>query len=266
MEIKKYWVLAKLSFQQQLIYRGNILMYRFGEFASTLILILIWVVVYTQRDMLEGYTLAEMITYSAGIGIIDALSRTWISDSIERDVHKGRLSSLLLKPLNYFRYRFIFDFSRKQISSWFSILTYFVIILILRRYFVLNVDIVRWALFFVSVIGVVLLRFLLSFFIGLLSFWFIQIGGFVYTFGVLLRIMTGSYMPLELFPKLFGRVVGFLPFAYMQYFSMQIYLGKISVLEAAKGLGTQLFWMVVLFCLVKLVWKKALRRYESVGM
>ena len=264
--MKKYWTLAKLSFQQQLIYRGNILMYRFGEFASTLILILVWFVVYSRRDLLEGYTLAEMITYSAGVGIVGALSRTWIADIIERDVHRGNLSTYLLKPVSYIRYRFIYDFSGKQISSWFSIFTSIIVIFLLQRYFVVNTDMVGWGLFFISVANVVLLHFILSFLVGLLSFWFIQIGGFVYTSDVLLRIMTGSYIPLELFPQIFKSVANFLPFAYMEYFSMQIYLGKISTLEAVRGIGIQLLWLVVLAFLAKLFWKKALKRYESVGM
>lgn len=264
--MKKYWTLAKLSFQQQLIYRGNILMYRFGELAGTLVLVFVWLVIYSNRETLEGYTLAEMITYLAGVGMVEAFARTWVTDSIERDVHRGRLSDLLLKPVDYFRYRLVFDFSLKQVSSWFSILTYLLIVFLLRRYFVVNTNLLRWGLFLVSVGSIVVLRFLLFFMVGLFSFWFIQIGGFQYSFETLLRILAGSYIPLELFPRALETVARFLPFAYMQYFSMQIYLEKISTFGAVKGLGVQLFWIAVLAMLAKLFWKKALKRYESVGI
>lgn len=264
--MKKHLTLAKLSIQQQLTYRGNIIMYRFGEFAGTLLLVFIWLILYSERETIKGYTLAEMITYLAGVGAIEAFSRTWIADTIERDVHRGRLSALLLKPLSYFRYRFFYDFSRKQVSTWFSILTYFLLICLLRRYFVVNTDFLRWALFLASVLGVVLLRFLLFFMIGLFSFWFIQIGGFQHSFEVFLKILSGSYLPLELFPKTLETAARFLPFAYMQYFSMQIYLKKISIATAFWGLMVQFSWILVLATLAKIFWKKALKHYESVGI
>jgi len=264
--MKKYLTLAKLSFQQQLIYRGNILMYRFGEFANTIISFLILVVLYGTQETVRGYTLAEVITYITGVGIIDALSRTWVADEIERDVHQGRLSVYLLKPIRYFRLQLTYDLSRKQISSWFSVCTYLLVILFVRNYFILNTDVLRWVLFLTSVGCVILLRFLLLFMVGLFSFWLIRIGGVQFSFEVLLRIMSGSTLPLEFFPAALEATARLLPFAYMQYFSMQIYLGKISMLEAVKGLGVQLFWIAVLLLLVKFVWKKALRRYESVGI
>lgn len=266
MKIKKYWILAKLSFQQQLIYRGNILMYRFGEFANTIISFLVLIVLYGSQEAVEGYTLAEMITYISGVGVIGSLSRAWIADQIERDVRRGRLSTYLLKPINYFRLQLVRDLARKQISSWVSVLTYLIVIFFVRQYFIVNTDALRWFLFLISIGCVVLLRFFLLFIIGLSSFWLIRIGGVKFSFDVFLRIMSGSTVPLEFFPPALETVARFLPFAYMQYFSMQIYLGKISTTEALKGLGIQLFWITVLAVLAKFFWKKALKRYESVGM
>lgn len=266
MGMKKYWTLAKLSFQQQLIYRGNILMYRFGEFANTLISFLVLVVLYGSQETVEGYTLAETITYIAGVGVIGALSRTWVADEIERDVHRGRLSAYLLKPIEYFRLQIVHDLARKQISSWFSVFTYILVILLVRQYFIVNTDVLRWVLFLVSIGCVVLLRFLLLFIIGLSSFWLTRIGGVQFSFDVFLRIMSGSTVPLDFFPPILETVARLLPFAYMQYFSMQIYLGRLSTFEILKGLGVQLFWIAVLALLAKVFWKKALKRYESVGV
>jgi ABC-2 type transport system permease protein len=266
MGMKKYWTLAKLSFQQQLIYRGNILIYRFGEFANTTISFLVLVVLYGSQEAVEGYTLAETITYIAGVGVIGALSRTWVADEIERDVHRGRLSTYLLKPIEYFRLQLTHDIARKQISGWFSVFTYILVIFLVRQYFIVNTDILRWLLFFVSIGCVVLLRFLLLFMIGLFSFWLIRIGGVQFSFDIFLRIMSGSTVPLEFFPPTLETAARLLPFAYMQYFSMQIYLERISTFEAVKGIGIQLFWIAVLAFLAKIFWQKALKRYESVGI
>lgn len=264
--MKKYWILAKLSFQQQLIYRGNILMYRFGEFANTIVSFLILIVLYGSQEVVEGYTLAGMITYITGAGMIGALSRTWVADQIGRDVHRGRLSAHLLRPINYFRLQLVRDLARKQISSWISVLTYLLVIFFVRQYFIINTDILRWILFLTSVGLVVLLRFFLLFIIGLSSFWLIRIGGVLFSFDVFLRIMSGSTVPFEFFPPTLEAIARLLPFAYMQYFSMQIYLGKISTTDALKGIGVQLFWIAVFATIAKLIWRKALRRYEGVGV
>ncbi len=266
MGTKKYWTLAKLSFQQQLIYRGNILMYRFGEFANTIISFLVLIVLYGSQESVKGYTLAEMITYITGVGVIGALSRAWISDQLERDVHRGRLSTYLLKPISYVRLQLVRDLARKQISSWISVFTYLLVILFVRQYFIINTDVLRLFVCFVSIACVVLLRFFLLFIVGLSSFWLVRIGGVQFSFDTFLRIMSGSMIPLEFFPPALETLAHSLPFAYMQYFSMQIYLEKISTLEALKGIGVQVFWIVVLILLSKILWQKALKRYESVGM
>jgi len=265
MKIKKYWILAKLSFQQQLIYRGNILMYRFGEFANTIVSFLILIVLYGSQEVVEGYTLAETITYITGAGMIGALSRTWVAEQIERDVHRGRLSVFLLKPIKYFRLQLVQDLARKQISGWFSVFTHLLVIFLVRQYFIVNTDALRWVLFLVSVGGVVLLRFFLLFIVGLSSFWLIRIGGVLFSFDVFLRIMSGSTVPFEFFPPTLEALARLLPFAYMQYFSMQIYLGKISTISALKGIGVQLFWIAIFATIARLVWRKALKRYEGVG-
>lgn len=226
MKIKKYWMLAKLAFQQQLIYRGNILMYRFGEFANTLISFLVLIVLYGSQEMVEGYTLAEMITYIAGVGVIGALSRTWVADQIERDVHRGRLSVYLLRPVKYLRLQLVHDLARKQISSWFSVSTYLLVIFFVRQYFIINTDASRWVLFLVSIGCAILLRFFLLFVTGLSSFWLVRIGGVQFSFDVFLRIMSGSAVPLEFFPSTLEAFARLLPFAYMKYFFDANLLGQ----------------------------------------
>jgi ABC-2 type transport system permease protein len=266
MSMKKYWTLAKLSFSQQLAYRGNILMYRVGELANVLILLYVWIVLYSGREAVQGYTLPEMITYLTGAGIVSSFARNWVADTIERDVHRGRLSDYLLKPLNYFAYRFTYDFSNGQISNWFTIATYFLVILLLRHLFIVNLNPLTSTLFFLSVFLTVFLQFLIYFLIGLSSFWFTRIGGIILSFSVLDRIFSGSYMPLDLFPNKLEIFARFLPFAYTQYFSMQIYLGKISRIQVLQGLALQLLWIFILALIVRLVWKKAVKRFESVGI
>ena len=71
--------------------------------------------------------------------------------------------------------------------------------------------------------------------------------------------------PIDILPMGIQQVVMSLPFPYLIYFPVQVYLGNITGALLIKGLLISAAWMVVLGLSMKYVWSKGLKVYESIG-
>jgi ABC-2 type transport system permease protein len=77
--------------------------------------------------------------------------------------------------------------------------------------------------------------------------------------------LAGATLPLPFFPAGLRAVAELLPFAAMQNMPLRIYSGDIAGAAAARGIGLQLFWLVVLVVVGRLAMRRALRRVVVQG-
>ena len=84
-------------------------------------------------------------------------------------------------------------------------------------------------------------------------------------FIILANFLAGGYVPIPFFPEPFRKIAEFLPFAAMQNMPLRIYSGNISGKEVIAGIGLQIFWLVILVILGKLLMNHSLKRVISQG-
>jgi ABC-2 type transport system permease protein len=77
---------------------------------------------------------------------------------------------------------------------------------------------------------------------------------------------AGAFFPLDIFPKSAQLVFSSLPFPYLLFFPLKIYLGKIDPIGIFVGLVIALVWMAVTYLAISYVWQKGLRVYEGGGI
>jgi len=58
--VRKYFQLAKITFQEYFVYRLNFLLWRFRSIVSFVTLLFFWLVIYGGRNELLGYQKAQM--------------------------------------------------------------------------------------------------------------------------------------------------------------------------------------------------------------
>ena len=104
------------------------------------------------------------------------------------------------------------------------------------------------------------MAFFLYFLIGLLAFVINNNSSITALKWVLISLAGGFFMPLDFFPNWINRVLDLLPFKYMIYWPIQVFLNK----ENYNGIDTflvilihQFIWIVVLYILCKLSWKSS---------
>lgn len=77
---------------------------------------------------------------------------------------------------------------------------------------------------------------------------------------VISDFLAGATVPLPFFPEPFRTVAEWLPFAAMQNMPLRIYSGNIAGNDALAGIALQVFWLVVLFLVGRLMMSRALKK------
>lgn len=257
----------KNEIQRQFTYRASIAAYAFGNIAELVALTVIWTIVYKSMSSVSGYTASEMISYVVFAWFFSFLTTTYAFEhNIARDIHLGTLSNILLKPQSYIRYVMAIATGRIFIAFLIALIQGAIAFSFFRDQLIFSTDMLTMLLVFGTLLAAYLINLFLSILIGSIAFWTIEINGTYNAIKVFSRFMAGTFFPINLLPAFFMKVSFFFPFVYTIYYPVQLYLGKISFAEGLRGLAIEMVWLVVLYVIIKVVWKLGLRRYESVGI
>jgi len=109
-------------------------------------------------------------------------------------------------------------------------------------------------------------RLFLAILIGLISFWIVEIDGLYNFCNIIIRFLSGSYFPVSLLPVAIFKINLFFPFAYLIFMPAQLYLNKINLREGIFGFIIEIMWLIILYILLRVIWKFGLKKYESVGI
>lgn len=265
-QIKQAAVIIRSAWQRQLSYRFTIAMYRIGELAEVLILVLMWTAIYAAgTGAIRGFTLPEMITYVLIGTLCTTLTRNFLPSFVSRDISEGRLSMFLVKPISYLRYIFLNEIGRASLATLFSIVTQLIIISFFLNTIVINHDPKYWLVIIIMIFFAIIIELLLGFLVGTIAFWTDEVDGIQSSLERIRRFFSGGYFPLALLPVSLVAASALLPFQYSFYAPASLWLGKMSLLQGIQGIGIQLVWIVILSLIVHVVWGAGLRRYEATG-
>jgi ABC-2 type transport system permease protein len=109
------------------------------------------------------------------------------------------------------------------------------------------------------------IQFSIAYCFGLLSFWFLEIQGFILLSMAVETVLGGQFFPLDLLPPGVFAVVRFLPFFYQSYFPAAILCGRQGLDFALQGLVIQAGWAFALVCLAEFIWRRGLRHHTAAG-
>ena len=214
-----------------------------------------------------GYDRSKILTYVFALIIVRALVLSARAVDVAGDITQGGLSNYLIRPINYFKYWFTRDLSSKLLNISFAFFEFIVLYLILRPplYFQQNIFVIF--AFLVSIIIAIMIYFYTLFIVSSVPFWAPELGWgshFLVTV-IMIEFLSGALFPMDILPVGIQQVVMSLPFPYLIYFPVQVYLGNITGALLVKGLLISTTWMIVLGISMKYIWSKGLKVYESIG-
>ncbi len=265
--MKKYLKVLKVSFMEYFVYRTNFFLWRFRSIISFLTLVFFWRAVYGARNEVFGYQKTQMLTYVIGISALKGVILGGRSADLAGMIKSGELvNKYLLRPWNVITSWFFRDLADKSLNLIFILVELYLLINILNLPFYFPSNISFFVIFIFISFTAAVLYFLLSYLLSCVGFWVDNVWAPRWLFGVIfLEFMAGAFFPLDIMPEPLFKAVMVTPFPYLIYYPLQVYLEKISLLEAYKALIILIGWTLFFIFLTKKVWKKGLNDYDAFG-
>ncbi len=246
-------------------YRFNFVMWRVRNVLQLLGMYFLWFALLTSGGNEFGYSQQLLLTYIIGTYFLQSIVFSTRTQMIGMDINQGDLSNYLMRPVNYFRYYMAKDIGDKSMNIFCSTIELSIFFYILRPPFFIQMNDLQVILFLLSIIIAVVIFFLLSSLMGFVGFWSQDIWSVRFIFGIIINFFAGGYFPLDLLPKNVFAIFQALPFQYLLYFPMKIYLGQLSFAEIWIGFVYSSFWVISLMFVTRLIWQKGLKSYSAYG-
>lgn len=252
-----------LALQRELLYRLNFFLGRIREF------VVFGTLIFVYRALPQGgggYTQAELLSYVLLGSLLSAPLFVYGMHQMAAEITEGEFTNYLLRPLSYFGY-----WSARMLASRLLLgasgLIAVVLLLAFFRHtpFFFQTNPAAWIqcafLLFGSLIFVQLLDFLGTAF----SFWMPRAHGPRWMITVLVQLLSGAYIPLDLFPAIIKNTLVNLPFSFILYAPIKVWIHPLSWFDFFRFAVPQWFWISSTVFLLSLIWKRGVKRYEAYG-
>ena len=265
--IRVYIEFMKNTLQSNMAYKFNTFLRLFSKILFLFIQIAIWRALFkgtTEVSTNAGFvTLSEMITYVIVSSLMSVIISSNTIGRINQKIRSGELSIDLIRPIRFLTYIFSETVGNMSFRIMFEIMP--LLILSTSFWSISYPSFYNSLLFSVALVNGMLLYFLLTYVIGLLAFWYLNIWQLDRLLGDLIRLFSGSFIPLWFFPKVLLKISNVLPFRLIYFTPLSIYLGKIEYTESVELILQQWLWIIILFITQRIVWKKGIRKLVIQG-
>ena len=256
---------AKNTFAETVAYRISFVLYRFRSILQFLTAYYLWLAILPPGTSLAGYDTATMLTYIFGVSLVSSFVMTSRSQAIGEEINNGSLSAYLLRPINYFNYWLARDAGDKVMNMLFGIFEISMLYIILKPPLYFQTEPFYLATFFLALLVGMLNYFFISVALGMIGFWSADIWAPRFIFYSLMIFFSGGLFPLDLLPQPVYLFFQALPFSYLLYFPVKVYLGQLPHEQVLLGLGIGLIWILIMYRLVISVWRAGLKSYTAYG-
>lgn len=256
-----YGYVYRMHILRSLNYRfdvyGNILMQCIVMFASACF----WKALYRGSFNVQGTNAEMMLTYTVISSVMSVLFLTNVEQRVMQSVERGSVAADLLKPVSLFGIYFLEDLGNVT-SLIFQNLIPILIVGSLGIMLPRPAGIKELFLFLLSLLMSFLMNWLLAACFSMWAFTAVNMAPMLQVKKHLLRLLSGSMIPLWFFPKCLKSMLNLLPFAYIYQLPLDIYVGKYEKNQLWQRLLMQAVWMVGFYlffcCCQKRVLKKVM--------
>ncbi|MBD3249321.1 hypothetical protein GF336_04715 [Candidatus Woesearchaeota archaeon] len=262
MTLGKYYHIGKINLQNSLAYIIDFFISSGLVIMIMLILIALWRVLYQDRNIIAGFTLAQMIWYLVITESIVFMPLRGIIREIEGEIKSGKIAYQLNKPYNYIAAKF-FSKIGFALLRWAIIFTAAVFI---AWIFVGPIQLNIYGVFFgiISIFLSFVLSFLIACCIAIMAFWLEEVFGLYFMYDKMRFILGGFLFPLDILPLWLQIPARYLPFSAILYYPAKLFV-DFSPEFMAKTFFFQLSWILVLIILVSILYRIGIKKVSING-
>lgn len=260
MRIKAMATIAKMSFLESTVYRTYFLLTIFSNAIYMVIMYFLWDAIFAGVDggIINGMTFKQTFIYLALAGTISSIIVSFTEWNMSHDIQTGNVAVWFVRPISY--QSKLMSKAAGDIMTSFIIMflpSFILVYFLSDGYIKLGVNI---PLFLIAFIIAAAINIFIDFLIGILSFFTESVWGISIMKETVVMLLAGAVIPLAFFPEPIRTVLEFLPFQAIYNLPLQILTNTgYSAYDYISKLAIQLFWLIILFLITKLCYKKASR-------
>lgn len=263
MIMRAYVEFAIKKFQNKMAYRMEVFMGILNTILTTVIFCSIYKALYRGSDDVDGITFAMVATnFIISLGLSGAFSFNEMF--LQDKVRDGSITNEFLKPVNFKLRMLAENIGESVFKIVFNFIPAFIFIVFYTKIckpdsiFVLPVILL-------SVLLGYLVLWEIAFIVQTWCFWLFSTWGIMVIKNVFVNILAGSMLPIWFMPDIMKKIIHYTPFEYIYFTPVRIYLGQIDSERIIISIAVQMAWVVVLYIVGDIFWKKGIKKLVVQG-
>lgn len=259
-----YFYVYKTQILKSLAYKfdvyGNIIMQTIIMIATAFF----WKALFQNAQTVQGVNVETMLVYTVISSMISVVLTTNVEWRITESVKKGTIAVDMMRPVNIFMVFFAEELGNVTALFFKNLLPVFIIGSILVKV-PAPADGISFLLFLGSLLLAFFINWLLAVIFGMWAFSVIEMTSLIQVKKHLLRLLSGSMIPIWFFPDALRGILECLPFVYIYQMPLDLYVGKYTTDSLIRGMVVQAVWLLVLYLLFRFFENRVTRKVMIQG-
>lgn len=258
----KYFAMARAELLDAIQEKAEIIIWLLIEAIPVFVMGSLWI---SNGQSVRGMEVSQLVTYYMLVLVVSRLTAFYFDEYIQDEIKSGEFSRFLVRPLT-FPLAFIFTNIGSKTFSIPLLLTpvIFMTSVVFHTHIILP-DPMSLLLFSVSILIAFGIQFTLSTLISAGAFFWEQAEALLHARWILEVIAGGYALPLSFYPEWLKFLPNLLPFKYVYYVPVSIFMNTFSVQQSITNIIQGFFWLLVMLVISNAVWKIGVKRYSGVG-
>ena len=276
---KKYLEVFRWSFKMQIVWRFDVAMTMLATIVRILTAWVLWGAIFAHpagtvqpagmayNEYIGVFNFQAMLSYYIVSSILISLDfSNKISDEIMWLIKDGGFSKHMVTPMNPFSFFSCMAAGESAFHLWFSYAAAFLCSLLFGVSVVFSADFLAVAAALIMIPLGLFFMMCFHYFLGILSFRFLNIRAVIYVSNNLTAFLTGALVPLALLPDALLNVMKLFPFYYVTYLPAMLLTGNCGASEALSGIAILACWVSAFLALNHFTYNRLRTSYEGVGI
>lgn len=258
---------AFVTYKEWAAYRSHMAASLFVGPVFFLAQVFIWQAVFAGRETINGQTLEQILMYYGVVAVINYLIFDSADWNLQMLVHTGRFLTFMLRPFSHRFYAFSQKVGHRLLGLWIEFIPIYLLFLL-----VFKIPLIPARPFW-AVLSILLsfgMLFLINYCIGIAAFWLTKTEGMRRMFQIFRDILAGVFIPLTFFPDFLQKILFFLPFQFVTYVPVRVFMGSYRlgeiVLSVPEIVGLQAMAVLVMWLVSEILLRLGIRRFTGVGI
>lgn len=250
--------LIKAPFLDIAAFRLYFLLTIMGNMVYMVIIYFLWKAIFagTGKEVLNGMTFYDTFIYLALAGCLASVVAVFVEWHMSNEMKNGDIVLSFIKPIDYQLLTFCDALGNIFSNFLIVFIPSFVVVFILSKgHIKFGINIL---MFLFSFLLGAIVNFLIDFLVGLLSFYTESVWGVSTMKEVIVSVLAGQIIPIAFFPEPFKTIVEWMPFQTIFSLPLQILINNdFGYMDYLRIIGIQMIWIIILFIISRLCYKKA---------